>query len=424
MTEELYRPWLWKVPDGSPLGRHVPVKDGYAKASGKGLYTRDIFRSGMLYAKFLLSPYTHARIKSLDTSKAKALPGVWEVFTYEDIDLQSNWFNYKFFAGMVVGESDADMKLTKVGVDAQGPLLDAYTKPDIANWNGQPMGIIVVAESEEICDDALKLIRIEWEQLPWILDVEEAGKPDAPVLFPEMDPDSNLRRETVLNYGDVDKGFREADQVVEFKLEHDEISWAGTEAMVAVAEWKGDELECWFHGQNPKQNAAQAIEKIIKVGKLTLHTPLGGAIFGGLSWMGVPETMVMIAGLAAKRTGRPVKALYNHSHFHGFEEALGSYYFKLGFKNNGKITAVELHHIGTLLIGNTVGKLHHASNIPNIRCTQSVMHHNRGPVGPQRAGAAECTVVTAVYDHVAGALGVDPTSIAMINDGCHGHDMD
>ena len=95
------------------------------------------------------------------------------------------------------------------------------------------------------------------------------------------------------------------------------------------------------------------------------------------------------AGLAARRTNRPVKALYDHSHFHGFEEAVGSYYFKIGFKNNGKITAVQLHYIGACLIGNTVGKLHQATNIPHIRCTQSITHHNRGPVGPQRAGAPE-----------------------------------
>ena len=87
----------------------------------------------------------------MDTTQAKALPGVWDVFSYEDEDLHSNWFNYKFFSGMVVGESDSDMKYTKVGIDAQGPVADAYTKPDVANWNDQPLGIIVVAESEENC---------------------------------------------------------------------------------------------------------------------------------------------------------------------------------------------------------------------------------------------------------------------------------
>ncbi len=423
MADEVYRPWLWKIPEGGVLGKHVKVKDGYAKASGRGLYTRDIYRPGMLYAKFVRSPYTHAKIKKLDTSRAKALPGVWDVFTYDDVDLKSNWFNYKFFTSMVVGDSDSDMKLTKAGIDAHGPIADAYTKTDVANYNGQPMGIVVVAEGEDKCDEALKLIKIEWEQLPFILDVEEALKPDAPVLFPELTPDNNLRRETELTYGNMEKGFKEAEKIIEFTVEHDEMSWAGTEAMVAVAEWKGDQLECWFHGQDPKQSGQQAIEKIVKINKLTIHTPLQGGTFGGLSWMGVPETMILIAGIAAKRTGRPVKSLFDHSHFHGFEEALGSYRFKIGFKRNGKITAVNLHYTGACLIGNTVGKLHQASNIPNIQCTQSIVHHNRGPVGPQRAGAPECTVVTAVFDHVAGELGVDPTTIAEINDGCDGHDM-
>ena len=111
MAEEIYRPWLWKVPEGGVLGKHVKIKDGYAKASGRGLYTRDIYRPGMLYAKFIRSPYTHAKIKSVDTTEAKALPGVWDVMTYDDPDMKVNWFNYKFFSSMVVGESDAEMKI-------------------------------------------------------------------------------------------------------------------------------------------------------------------------------------------------------------------------------------------------------------------------------------------------------------------------
>ena len=118
---------------------------------------------------------------------------------------------------MVVGESDAQIKLTKPGIDANGPMADAYTRLDTANWNGQPMGIIVVAESEEKCDQALKLIKIEWEQLPWIMDVEEALKPGAPVLFPELTPDNNLRRETVLTYGNIEKGFRKPIRLLNLK---------------------------------------------------------------------------------------------------------------------------------------------------------------------------------------------------------------
>jgi CO/xanthine dehydrogenase Mo-binding subunit len=424
MAEQV-RPWLWKVPEGGVIGKHVKVKDGYPKVSGKGLYTRDVYRPGMLYAKMVRSPHTRAKIKNLDISEARALPGVWDVITYQDPDFNKiKWFNYKFFKGMVIGESDAEMKLTKATVDANGPVVDAYSKKDEANWNGQPLGIIVVAESEEKCDEALKLIKIEWEKLPWIMDVEEALKPEAPVLYPDMTPDNNLRRQTVLQHGDVEKGFQEADKIVEFEAYRDEMSWGGTEGMVGIAEWKGDQLECWFHGQDPRQSGQQAIETLSKVSKLTIHTPFQGAIFGGLSWMGVPETMLTIAAVAAKRTGRPVKVLYDHSHFHGFEEALGKYKFKVGFKNNGKITAVQLHYIGTCLVGDAVGKLYQASNIKNIKCTHDVPHVNRGPVGPQRAGAMECIVVTEVYEHVAGELGMDPTKIADINDGCYGKDMD
>ena len=97
MAEELYRPWLWKVPEGGVLGKHVKIKDGYAKASGRGLYTRDIYRPGMLYAKFIRSPYTHAKIKSVDITAAKALPGVWDVMTYDDPDLKVGWFNLQVF---------------------------------------------------------------------------------------------------------------------------------------------------------------------------------------------------------------------------------------------------------------------------------------------------------------------------------------
>src|SRR5512144_473310 len=116
MADEMFRPWLWKLPDGGIIGKHVKVKDGYAKASGKGLYTRDIYRAGMLYAKFIRSPYTRARIKSADVSGAKATPGVWDVITYDDLDIK--WFNYDAFSPTIVpGTPTPELKVTKVTVD-------------------------------------------------------------------------------------------------------------------------------------------------------------------------------------------------------------------------------------------------------------------------------------------------------------------
>jgi CO/xanthine dehydrogenase Mo-binding subunit len=401
MAEEIFRPWLWKAPEDGVIGKHVRMKDGYEKASGKGAYTRDVYRPGMLYAKFVRSPYCHARIKSVNTTRARALPGVREIITYHDLDMK--WF-----------------KPNPIFIY---PTLDPYTWPDTANWYGQPMAVIVVAESERICDEALRLIEIEWEVLPWILDPEEALKPDAPVLFPELNSDCNLREKRVFTQGDVEKGFKEADKIIEFKWNHDETSWAGTEAAVAVAEWKGDSLDVWHHCQDAETHGQDILERYTTANKINLHVLLQGGIFGTITHLAVAETMSMLAALAARRTGRPVKALYDESHFHGLEEVFGVYYFKVGFKNDGKITAVQLNSFGIYVMEPMVDKLFAATAIPNIHSTENIVHVTRGGAGPQRAGAPQCSVITAVFEHVAGELRMDPTKIALINDGCEGKDM-
>jgi CO/xanthine dehydrogenase Mo-binding subunit len=130
----------------------------------------------------------------------------------------------------------------------------------------------------------------------------------------------------------------------------------------------------------------------------------------------------MIATTAAKRTGKPVKALYDQSHFHGIEEGFGVYYCKIGFKNDGKITAIQIHYIGACT-GGIIAKLYEATGIPNIKCTDSTPHINRGGNGPLRASSIQCSVVTMIFEHVAGELGMDPTKVAIINDGCQGKDM-
>jgi CO/xanthine dehydrogenase Mo-binding subunit len=420
MTEEFVRPWLWKVPKDGVIGKHVRMKDGYEKVSGKGTFTRDVSLNGMLYAKFICSPYAHAKIKSVDTTEARAFPGVRDILTYDDLDLA--WFKTHAMSGYFPFSDTDTYKINKIGVDKYGPVQDVLTKPDVANWPGQPLGIIVVAESELTCDQALKLIKIEWEPLPVIMDPEEALKPGAPVLFPEMSSDGNLRKEMVHTWGDVEEGFKEADRVVEFKVFHDEINWGGTEGGVSVAEWKGDNLEVWHHCQDPESEGQNMLARYTTENKINLHVLHQGGIFGSTTHLAVGATMDMMATLAARRTGRPVKALYDGSHFHGLEEACGYYLYKIGFKNTGKITAVDIHYIGVCLLG--VGfKLHDATNIPNIRCTDSSVFVNRGGNGPMRAGAMECEVVTSVFEHVAGELGMDPTKVAMINDGCQGKDM-
>jgi xanthine dehydrogenase molybdenum-binding subunit len=141
MEHDRYAPETFHV-----LGkRGIRRIDGYRKASGKAIYTRDIQLPGMLYAKFLTSPYPNARIKRMDTSKAEALPGVGAVLRYDDPEV---------FGRRVV--------TTYGGTD---DFLPGY-----AYFEGQHMGAAVAADTEEIASEALKLIAVEWEIRPFVLD--------------------------------------------------------------------------------------------------------------------------------------------------------------------------------------------------------------------------------------------------------------
>lgn len=133
-------PWLWEVPEGGAIGkRGLGRVDGLEKASGRAIYTRDIVRPGMLYAKALRSPYAHAKITLMDTSKAAAMAGVKAILTYEDSEIQA--------------------------IPKYKTIFDAL--PDTAYFYQQPVGVIVCAESEYICDRALEAIDITWNN--WML---------------------------------------------------------------------------------------------------------------------------------------------------------------------------------------------------------------------------------------------------------------
>ena len=129
------------------------------------------------------------------------------------------------------------------------------------------MGVAVVADSEEICDRALRLIKIEWEERPFILDMEEAAKPDAPKIMTEVrrmsfmgfrgskDTNPNVIVTEEREIGNVEKGFAEADKVIEYTIKRAMNSPAGVEAMACVAQWRNDFLDLWVHHQaNPQSN--------------------------------------------------------------------------------------------------------------------------------------------------------------------------
>jgi CO/xanthine dehydrogenase Mo-binding subunit len=404
MAEE-YKPWLWRAPENGVVGkRRVRRIDGYEKASGTAMYVRDIQRPGMLFAKLYLSPYAHARIKRMDTSKAQSLQGVRAVIRYDDPEE----IGVRKFSGTEFGTHE---------------LL-----PQTAHYYGQPVGALVVADSEAICDRALKLIEIEWEQLPFILDWDKAMDPGSPLLRPDLNDKNNLNSETIIKYGDVEQGLKESEKTLSFRMRDDEDNSTTVEANACVAEWKGDYLEVWYHGQSPNK-ALQAISAAgyATQDKITINTAYMGAQFGGLNWaksISNVSGFVLYAAAAAKRTRRPVKVLHDQSHFHGGEETNGTYDFTVGFQSDGKVKAIKAELMwASQMMHATMGKLREGTSVEHLYSREVVPYLNRGFNPCAKDGGPATAPPNLIFNHVAAALGTDPTKIALINDGCEGHAM-
>jgi CO/xanthine dehydrogenase Mo-binding subunit len=388
--------------------RGVRRLDGYEKASGAAKYTMDVQLPGMLYARFLTSPYPHAEIKSIDTSRAEALPGVRAILRYDDPELPP----------------EADLGGHEPSSE---PVL-----PRVAHFQGEEVGAIVAADNEEIAEQALKLIDVEWEQRPFVLDAEEALEPGAPLANPESYPDGNLygQEMAVEEHGDVEKGFAEADKIIEFKFRQGLNTWVGPERPCGVFRWNGEYPEVWVKHQRPHISKRVIASWFggIPMNKIQIHCLYQGASFGGWSQMAWNMGGHYCAAVLAKRTGRPVKWMFSRREdFYGGEMDEGVYYFKVGAKLDGTITAVKGRAVfanQTLPVFGFVRHLIDNTKIPNVYGKTEAVKVNKGPTVPTRCEQnPNCHSLTLVFNHVAETLGLDPTEVALKNDGAHGHDI-
>jgi CO/xanthine dehydrogenase Mo-binding subunit len=356
--------------------------------------------------QLLTSPYPHAKIKSMDTTKAEVLPGVRAVLRYDDPELPE--------VADLGGHGPTAIKVLS----------------GIARFEGEPVGAAVAADTEDIAKEALKYIEVVWEQRPFVLDVEEALKPDAPLAWPEDFPEGNLEVEHVEGHGDVEKGFAEADRVIEFTSTRRLHTYISPERPCGVVRWNGDYPEFWCKHQRPHE-AKRTIHSWfggIPMNKIEMRFPYQGATFGGWTqfyWKQGPD---YCAALLAKRTGKPVKfAFSRRQDFYGGSMDEGNYYFKVGFKNDGTITAVQAqgHFANAQWEGFGPGT-HFEDNtrIPNLHAPRKVIKVNKGPTTAVRCEQLPNTLAfTLVMDRVAAELGMDPIEVAVKNDGAKGHDM-
>ncbi len=217
---------------------NLPGKLSYAMATGIAKFGIDYVVPDMLHAKFLRSPYANAKVISVDTTKAKAIPGVVDIVTWEDEDIKN-----LSSGGGFMGPAQ--------------PFLD-----NIADQEGAEVAVIVVAENEDICEEALRQLDVKWEVLPHVVDLREGRKPDAPVIRPTapgakggfggfgMGGGNNPPKKGNVSYsnvndGDVEAGFKEADHIIEYDVNMPAFSGHIPNPAGSVAWWFDDPL----HGE-------------------------------------------------------------------------------------------------------------------------------------------------------------------------------
>ncbi len=403
-----------KVADPYPLdeykaigNRDIRRTDGFEKATGAARYTLDVQLPGMLYGRFLTSPYPHAKILSLDTSEAERMPGVRCVLRYDDPELPE-------------GASLGGHELNNVC-----PL------PEVAYFQGEECGAFVVADSEELAEQALKAIKVEWEQRPFLLDVEKALETGAPLTNPEEYPESNVRQVYLEGHGDVEQGFTEADKIIEFKWTFGLNTWVGPERPCGVWRWNGEFAEVWVKQQRP-HIAKRAISTWfggIPMSKIDIHCLYQGASFGGWSQMAWNLGGLYCAAVTSRRTGRPVKWVFSRREdFYGGNMDAGVFYVKVGCKLDGAITAVAERGVTLNQMMPTFGIVAHLTEntkIPHVQGRTEAVWVNKGPTVPTRCEMnINCHTVNLVFNHVAEALGMDPVEVALVNDGAEGHEIE
>jgi CO/xanthine dehydrogenase Mo-binding subunit len=380
------------------VGKPLPVIDGVAKVTGAAKYANDITLPGQLHAKTLRSPLPHARIVRIDTSKAKALPGVMAVLTADDMP-PTTWLRPLDY----------------------GPVLNK----DRVRLVGDAVAVLAAVD-EDTAKAALELIEIEYEPLPFVLDEEEAANPDAPQLYEEgnIAIGSGPQGEpTRIARGDVDQGLAEADRVYEqkYKTSHQVNSSPGMRS--AVCQWLGDELTMWINAQGtstPRNEVAWRLG--IPASKVHLISEYSTGGYGSGNHGSGTNNWKIAAAVLAKVTGQPVKMEFSREEelILGMGRHPHTSYLKMGVKNDGTLTAIDAKcyvntgaHGDYRVLTDSMGSYYTSSyKVPNARFEGIVVTTNRPSAREMRSFAspqahfALCTM----FDEIAHDLGMDPVT--------------
>src|ERR1700736_5241492 len=274
-----------------------PVRpDGVPKVTGRALYGADLAMPGMLTGRILRSPHAHARIRSIDTSKAAALPGVKAVVTSADFPEQK--FEY-------VGPERVAQNFWHMTRNIMAREKALYEGHAVA---------AVAAMSRSIADEALSLIKVDYEVLPHVIDVDAAMAPDAPLLFDDMitrgiDPaptkPSNVAKRVEYKLGDPDAAFKTADEVVEMSFKTAPVHQGYIEPQACVARFDADgQSELYSSSQGHFVVRSYTTQLLgMTLGDLRVYPAEIGGAFGGKTVIYVEPVAIMLA----RKSGQPVQ---------------------------------------------------------------------------------------------------------------------
>jgi CO/xanthine dehydrogenase Mo-binding subunit len=369
--------------------------DGFEKVTGRAKYASDFSLPGMLYLKILRSPYPHARIASIDTSKALALPGVKAVLTYEDMAAYPRW-------------------------NPSYPILT-----EVARFQGDDVAL-VAAVDEDTAVEALGLIDIKYTQLPFVLDAEEAMKKGAPQLYPE----GNLigGKPMVVSRGDVAKGFAEAEAnglVYEARYRTAINQHATMESRACIAQWEAGRMTIWESTQGPFETQ-KAVAKALKIPQSKVHV-ICEFMGGGFGDKGNPGRYSTLAAVIARKTGRPARIELDREEVY---LAAGHRYstiidLKYGVKKDGTLTAIQAKVVADggayamtpIAAFDTLGCMMTIYRCPNMTGEATTVSTNNPTTGPMRCvGHPQGTFAQDVHmDIIAEKLGMDPVEFRLKN---------
>lgn len=408
------------VPPFQRIGKPDIKVDAIKLAQGKPAFTADIDIRGLLVAKVLHSPYAHARIKKIDTSKARELPGVAAVLTWKDIPR---------VVYSTAGQSDP----------IPGPL-DTFSLDHKVRYVGDRVAF-VAAETEETANEALKLIEVEYEILPPLLDPGQAMSPGAPILhdepeyvnFGESNPRQNLAAEIRIDIGNVEQGFAEADRIIEADYEVSKVQQAHIEPHVVVTYWDEDDRLVIRTSTQVPFHARRMLAPVLglPVKRIRVIKPRIGGGFGG-------KQEVMVEDVAAHltiATRRPV--IYEYTREEEFIASRSRHpmriHMKTGVRNDGMITANAMYALtdtgaygchALTVTGNTGHKAMALyvgdgkyRNSPNIQFYADIVYTNHPPAGAYRGyGVPQgFWAVDRHMEKISRLLGIDPIEFRLKN---------